>query len=162
MHYKNNKIISVFLGTFLLGLPLLTQMAWANPMNKEVERRSPSGRVGVIQPPLPEDQMRSMGIIQPMNGRVNVTLNNTTGAKITYQVLGHTNDRLLSGGQTQELLDLPLPLTITAIREDNGLIDMTTQSSESGELEVMLDEEPNLGGSNLTIRIQEDGTVFVY
>lgn len=162
MHYKKNTIISVVVGTLFLGLPIFTQAGWTEPMENKGERQSPSGRVGVIQPPLPESQMRSVGVIRPMNGRVNVKLNNTTGAQITYQVIGHTDDRSLSGGQAQELLDLPVPVTITAVREDDGLIDIQTQSSESGELEVMLDEEPNLGGSNLTIRIQEDGTVFVY
>ena len=123
----------------------------------------PSGRVGVIQPPMPTDQMRAMGNINVNGDTVNVTLNNDTNANITYQVIGHTNDRLLSGGNEAELLNLPLPITITVQREDSGLIDINkNQVSEDGEVSFSLEEEGNSSASQLTIRIQEDGTIFAY
>lgn len=120
------------------------------------------GRVGVIQPPMPADQMRTMGNINVNGSTVNVTLNNDTNANITYQVIGQTNDRLLSGGNEAELLNLPLPITITVQREDSGLIDIKNQVSEDGEVSFSLEEEGNSSASQLTIRIQEDGTIFAY
>ncbi|EAW35036.1 hypothetical protein L8106_07971 [Lyngbya sp. PCC 8106] len=120
------------------------------------------GQVGVIQPPMPTRQMRTMGNID-INGRtVDVSLNNDTNAGVTYQVIGHTDDRLLYEGNETELLNLPLPVTITVLREDAGLIDIQDMMAENGEVQFKLQEEGNLTGSEKTIRIQEDGTVFVY
>ncbi|MDY6782735.1 MAG: hypothetical protein SW833_09355 [Cyanobacteriota bacterium] len=113
------------------------------------------------QPPLPEQRNSAVARVEPMNGTVSVKLINQTNAEIDYQVIGHTGDRTLAGDGEVELTGIPLPVTLTAVRQDNGLIDIKTQVSESGELEIMLNEEPNLGGSNLSIRIQEDGQVFV-
>ena len=120
------------------------------------------GRVGVIQPPMPADQLRTMGNIDVDGNTVNVTLNNDTGAWVTYQVIGHTDDRLLYQGAGTELLNLPLPVTITVFREDAGLLDIKDMIDNNGEVEFTLQEEGNLTGSEKTIRIQEDGTVFMY
>lgn len=114
------------------------------------------------QPPLPENQASPMAILQPTNGMVNVKLMNETNAVVSYQAIGHTGDRALAGGQEYTMLNLPLPVTITTVREDDGLLDVTTRVSEAGTLEVILEEEPNLGGSNNSVRIQQDGQVFVY
>ncbi|MGB3404575.1 MAG: hypothetical protein WBA77_17960 [Microcoleaceae cyanobacterium] len=48
------------------------------------------------------------------------------------------------------------------IRKDQGLIDLKMISSESSMLEIMLDEESNLSGTELKIRVQEDSQVLVY
>ncbi|MGB3189079.1 MAG: hypothetical protein WBB43_06575 [Limnoraphis sp.] len=131
-------------------------------MDANTGQYKPSSRVGVIQPPMPAAQMRTMGNINVNGSTVNVSLNNDTNANITYQVIGHTDDRLLSGGNEAELLNLPLPITITVLREDAGLIDIQDMMAEDGEVSFSLEEEGNLTGSEKTIRIQEDGTVFVY
>ena len=116
----------------------------------------------MTQPPLPEQRNSAVARLEPMEGTVSVKLINQTNTMIEYQAIGHTGDRDLAGRQEVELTGLPLPVTITTVREDNGLLDITTRVAESGHLEVMLDEDPSLaGGSNLTIRIQEDGQVFV-
>jgi hypothetical protein len=116
----------------------------------------------VIQPPQPTTQTPPVAVVQPVDGQVDVSLNNTTNATISYQVVGQTDERPLLDGEQTELLNLDLPATVTVVREDEGLIDVKITSSEAGSLEVMLDEEPNLSGSNLNIRVQEDGQVLVY
>ena len=131
-------------------------------MNSNTQPYNRSNRVGVIQPPMPARQMRTMGNID-VNGRtVDVSLNNDTNTGVTYQVIGHTGDRLLYEGNETELLNLPLPVTITVLREDAGLIDIQDMMAEDGEVKFTLQEEGDLTGSEKTIRIQEDGTVFVY
>ncbi|MGF1492875.1 MAG: hypothetical protein ACFBSC_10575 [Microcoleaceae cyanobacterium] len=116
----------------------------------------------VIQPPPPEVQTPPVARVQPMDGKVNITLMNDTGANITYAVVGETDERTLAGEQKAELLGLPLPTTITTVRQDKGLIDIKATSSEMGQLEISMDEEPNVGSSELTIRVQADGQVLVY
>ncbi|MEL7036490.1 MAG: hypothetical protein AAFO04_12835 [Cyanobacteria bacterium J06592_8] len=59
-------------------------------------------------------------------------------------------------------MNLSLPVTITATRKDRGLINIQKMNSETGEVEFSLAEEGDLTGSELTIRIQEDGTIFAY
>ncbi|MEB3279870.1 MAG: hypothetical protein VKK42_13230 [Lyngbya sp.] len=133
-----------------------------NRYDRNSNRYQRGDRVGVIQPPMPAAQMRTMGNINVDGSTVDVTLNNDTNAWVTYQVIGHTDDRLLYEGSGTELLNLPLPVTITVLREDAGLIDIQDMMADNGEVEFTLQEEGNLTGSEKTIRIQEDGTVFVY
>ncbi|ERT06051.1 hypothetical protein M595_3979 [Lyngbya aestuarii BL J] len=131
-------------------------------MNSNTQPYNRSNRVGVIQPPMPTRQMRTMGSVDVDGRTVDVSLNNDTNAGVTYQVIGHTDDRLLYEGNETELLNLPLPVTITVLREDAGLIDIQDMMAENGEVQFRLQEEGDLTGSEKTIRIQEDGTVFVY
>ncbi len=134
------------------------------PINIQPEANrqfNPSRPVGVIQPPMPAHQMRAMGSMNVEGNRVDVTLNNDTNARINYQVIGHTNDRLLYEGDGAELLNLPLPVTITAIREDNGLLDIQDMFPEDGQVEFVL-QESDFSGSAITIQIEEDGTIFAF
>lgn len=131
-------------------------------MNPGTRRYNPSGRVGVIQPPMPAEQLRTMGTIDVDGSTVDVDLYNDTNAWVTYQVIGHTDERLLYEGSGTELLNLPLPVTITVFREDEGLIDIKDMLGEGEDAQFTLQEEGDLTGSEKTIRIQEDGTVFVY
>lgn len=131
-------------------------------INPSIQLYNTSDNVGVIQPPMPSRQMRTMGNIAVDGDTVDVTLNNDTNAQVTYQVIGHTDDRILPGGNEAELLDIPLPVTITIIREDQGLIDIQNMLDEEEGVQFTLQEEGDLTGSKKTIRIQEDGTVFAY
>ncbi len=100
--------------------------------------------------------------VTPMAGMVNVELRNNTNAEITYEIPGETEQRVLAGGEATLLQDLPLPATITAIRQDGGLIEMQPIVAQPGVLEISLNEEAGLTGSQGVLRIQDDGQIMVY
>lgn len=160
---KSVKLLGVICGSLVLGLPFIPKLASAQvEVQPQPTRQSnPSRPVGVIQPPMPANQMRAMGRMNTEGNRVDVTLNNDTNARINYQVIGHTNDRIIYEGNGAELLNLPLPVTITAIREDNGLLDIRDMFPDDGQVEFVL-QESDFSGSEITIRIEEDGTIFAY
>ena len=112
--------------------------------------------------PLPEERSEPIAVVMPMDGQVNVTLKNNTNALITYEAVGHTQRRYLQGGKETILQGLPLPVTLTMVRQDDGFIQVMPVSSESGMLEISLDEDQEpLDKNQGTVRIQEDGQVFI-
>lgn len=121
---------------------------------------SPSGNL--IQPPLPEVRSDVVARIQPTNGTVDVRLKNNTDAVVSYQAIGHTDRRYMSGGEEVILQNLPTPVTITAVRQDEGWLKMMPISvDETGQLEVMFEQETTLDSNQGVLRIQEDGQVLV-
>jgi hypothetical protein len=164
-------LMAIACGSIFVSIPIIPQVVSAisqrplNPLSLQQtnwESSMMAQTSPVIQPPQPTTQTPPVAVVQPVDGQVDVSLNNTTNATISYQVVGQTDERPLLDGEQTELLNLDLPATVTVVREDEGLIDVKITSSEAGSLEVMLDEEPNLSGSNLNIRVQEDGQVLVY
>lgn len=112
--------------------------------------------------PLPSQQQSPSARIAVANGRVNVRLVNDTAAKITYQVIGDTAPRSLEGKSDVTLQGLTAPVTVTFQREDGGLLQATPQTStESGQLEVRLDETTNQGQDRRSLRIENNGSVFL-
>lgn len=95
------------------------------------------------------------------NGNVNIRLVNDTGANITYQVVGDTNERSLGGQSDVVLQGLRAPITVTFQRADGGLIAVNAQASETGLLEVRLDETTDVAQDKKAMRIQSNGSVFV-
>ena len=120
-----------------------------------------SGSDTVNQPPLPEELSPPIAMVQPMDNAVVVSLVNETNAPINYEVLGDTEPRILSGGQTVTLRGLSLPSTITTFREDKGLVSIQAMSEEAGMLKVMLGAQPTLSSDQGVLQIQEDGRVFL-
>ncbi|MEQ8999303.1 MAG: hypothetical protein RID53_22605 [Coleofasciculus sp. B1-GNL1-01] len=117
---------------------------------------------GVSQPPLPAERSDAVARIQPTNGTVDVRLKNNTDAVVSYQAVGHTDRRFISGGEEIVLQNLPTPITITAVRQDEGWLQMMPISvDETGQLEVTFEEETTLDSNQGVLRIQEDGQVFV-
>ncbi|ACK70375.1 conserved hypothetical protein [Gloeothece citriformis PCC 7424] len=112
-------------------------------------------------PPLPEERSEPIANIMPTQGTANVMLNNSTNAMITYEVIGHTQQRRLSPGEEADLTNLPLPVTITVVREDKGLLQVIPLSSDSEMLRLTLEEDPTFDDTQGVIRIQEDGQVFL-
>lgn len=124
----------------------------------------PSGtsRTPVTQPPLPEARSNPIATVMPMEGKVDVKLKNDTNALIFYQAIQYTDRRALSGGKEVVLQNLPTPVTITMIRQDGGLLQvMPMNTSQSGMLEVTLDETTNFDNNLGALRIQRDGQVFL-
>jgi len=117
---------------------------------------------GVSQPPLPAERSDAVARIQPTNGTVDVRLKNNTDAVVSYQAVGHTDRRYMSGGEEIVLQNLPTPITITAVRQDEGWLKMMPISvDETGQLEVTFEQETTLDSNQGVLRIQEDGQVFV-
>jgi hypothetical protein len=115
-----------------------------------------------IQPPQPGPAQEVIATVKPVNGRVDMRLNNTLDIPISYEVLGYTTPpRSLSGGQQVLLRDLRLPATITVIREDDGLIGIMPISSRSSLLEINLNDEPTIDRIYGVIEIERDGQVSV-
>lgn len=112
--------------------------------------------------PQPEIRNDAVARITPTNGTVDVRLKNNTNAVVSYQAVGHTDRRYISGGEEIMLQNLPTPITITAVRQDEGLLQMMPISvDETGQLEVSFEEETTLDSNQGVLRIQEDGQVFV-
>lgn len=115
----------------------------------------------VPQPPLPEERSQAVARVEPVNGTVNVLLSNDTNAVVTYEVTGQTGRRYLSGGEEARLLNLTLPVTITAVRQDEGLLELIPVEAQEGMLEFSIEEDVGLDDTQGVVRIQEDGQVFL-
>lgn len=115
---------------------------------------------GAITLPLPEQQTPS-AIATPVDGKINIKLINTTNAVVSYQVIGDTDQRFLSGDSNVTLQNIKTPVTVTFSRQDRGLLKVNPQANLVGLLEVTLDEATNLNDDNTTMRIQQDGKVLL-
>jgi hypothetical protein len=97
------------------------------------------------------------------SGRVTVQLKNTVNTPITYQAIGHTEERTLGPRSEVTLQDLPTPVTITFLRSDSGLLQVAPMANtEPGNLMLMLNEATGLNDSQASIRIQTTGSVLAY
>jgi hypothetical protein len=116
-----------------------------------------------VTPPLPEAVRPAITSITPTAGRVSLQLVNETGTIVTYQAIGFTEQRILRAGESITLRDLPVPLTLTMVRNDGGFIEvMPISSSEAGMLSVALNRAADLGENQRTLNVQANGQVFAY
>lgn len=111
--------------------------------------------------PLPEELGSAIARVTPQAQQINVTLTNDTNAMITYEVIGQTDRRTLDGNETVVLRGLSVPSTISAVRNDSGLLNFKTTVDDAGQLEVMLDANPQFNEVQGVLQIQEDGEVFL-
>lgn len=129
-------------------------------INQLLDFTPPPG--GVVRPPLPEARSNAIARVMPMDGKVDVKLKNNTNAIISYEAIGYTKRKFIPGGEEIVLQDLPTPVTITTVRQDGGLTDLTPVStSQPGMLEISLDESRKLDDNAGALRIQRDGQVFL-
>lgn len=114
--------------------------------------------------PSPESQFTPKARITITSDRMNLTLINNTNALINYQVVGDTQPRSLGGFDRIALQGLRVPVTLTLDRADAGLIKATPKqsSSASDTLEVTLDATTDLNVDTTTMRIERNGSVFLY
>ncbi|NET06333.1 MAG: hypothetical protein F6K16_16850 [Symploca sp. SIO2B6] len=143
------------------GCPANEAPQQLNPESETVPLTGEPLPTGVSQPPLPETQTAPVTRIIPKGQRVSVTLKNNTNALITYEAIGHTEERTLVGRGEVVLQNLPLPVTITTVRQDAGLLDVITKPTQPGMLEVLLEADPTFDDIKGTISIQEDGRVYI-
>lgn len=111
-------------------------------------------------PPLPEADMQPIATATPINGQLSVEVVNNTGTAVSYEVIGDTSRRTLLLNESAMLRDIPLPTTITVVRQDNGFVNITAVSSEDGMLKISLQPRPSLDNAQSAVRIQANGQVF--
>lgn len=157
--FKNNRLIFLVCSSLFLSSPVIIKPGFAQlqPLNPCVNNpNSPNcSAVTPTTPPLPEVIDR----VELVNEVVNVRLINQTYTRITYQVLGDTRPRRLSGQSEVLLKSLKAPVTITFQRPDGGLLQVQTQTSEAGLVEVGFKETTDLGLGKTAMTIQEDGGI---
>ena len=98
--------------------------------------------------------------VSPETGKVTIVLTNNTGAEVTYEVIGQTAPRTLADAASDRLDALAIPTTLTAQRQNFGLVDMSVSVNEDGILEVSL-ERSEFDAVQGALRVREDGYVFV-
>ena len=112
--------------------------------------------------PLPGERQSSVGIIKPVNGFVNIKLTNKTATKISYEVIGDTSQRQLSGKSEVILRTLKVPVNITFHREEGGfLLIQTKLIAEKGILELNMTETNDFNLDRSSLLIEETGNVFL-
>jgi hypothetical protein len=112
---------------------------------------------------LPGNEPTPIATVSLQSGRVTVQLKNTVNTPITYQAIGHTEERILAPKSEVTLQDLPAPVTITFLRSDSGLLKVAPMANaKAGELMLMLNEATGLNDSQASVRIQTTGSVLAY
>lgn len=116
------------------------------------------------QPPLPEQRSQPIAKVIPTDGTIDVRLKNNTNAAITYEAVQQTQRRVLRAGEEVVLQNVPVPMTLTFVRQDNGFVEVVpTNASEQGLLSLSLDEDATPRDRNQgVIRVQRDGQVFLH
>ncbi|MBD1822448.1 hypothetical protein H6F51_08060 [Cyanobacteria bacterium FACHB-DQ100] len=114
--------------------------------------------------PAPEAQFSPKAQATLSGDRVNVTLINQTNAAVLYQAIGDTQVRTLPGRGTVTLRGLRVPTTLTFDRQDAGLLNVTPKQSATlpGTIEVTLNATTNLATDSITMRVENNGSVFLY
>ncbi|MBD1937347.1 hypothetical protein [Microcoleus sp. FACHB-68] len=133
------------------------------PMNPQMApAEQPAVQPQQTTVPLPEQQRSPMARIEPVNGQVKIKLMNVTGDPVTYQVIGDTQQRVLSSQSEITLSDLKAPVTLTFQRPNGALIQVMPEvASEPGVLEITLDSTTDLGADKSALRVEESGLIFV-
>ena len=117
---------------------------------------------GDITNPLPESVIPPVAVISPINGFVNVILDNRTLANITYEIIGDTNSRSLPGRSNVPLRNLRTPVNINFRRDDGGFLLVRVQM-EPGDntLILTLTETPDFATDRSSLMIENNGQVFL-
>jgi len=80
-----------------------------------------------------QEQEAAIAVVKPVGNQLSsVSLTNDTGTTVTYQVIGDTTRRMLMMDESAMLQGIPLPATITVVRQDEGLVGISATSSEDG------------------------------
>lgn len=157
---KSNTIFGIFA---LASLIIAPSIALAGSMNSEA--CNPSGTMQSTTPPSsmsdPSEAAPQI-VINPVDGRVNMELINTTNATIRYQLIGDTQVRQLMGSDRINLQDVGAPVTLVFYREDKGLLVAKAKASSTpGVIEVTFDETLNRQAYNLALTVEESGGVYI-
>lgn len=175
---SNKSILGLLSGSLLIGIPAFSFTSAAIPVSQATPRPNPvletpsnhddlrnssvnSSLSTPVNPPLPEQLQPPSATVSLVQGAVSVKLINQTYTNVTYQVIGDTKPRTLSGRSDITLESLQAPITITFYRPDRGFLQVHPQTSEPGMVEVTLTETTNLGADKTVMKIQKNGNVFL-
>lgn len=171
---KNSKgLVKAIGGCLLVGVPAIALTTLAMPVNWRNSDQSLVSQVPStpsntdtpaptsVTPPLPEQLQPPSATVTLVGGRVNVKLMNQTYTDITYQVIGDTLPRTLSGRSEVTLQNLRTPVNVTFQRPDRGFLRVNPLSNTAGMLEVSLTEATDFGTDRTAMTIQENGNVFL-
>jgi hypothetical protein len=104
----------------------------------------------------------AVATVSPSDGRVSVRLVNKTNTPIVYQVIGDTQLRSLGGRSEVMLQGLRTPANVAFYRQDRGLLMVTPQSSsQSSMLDVTLQETTDFAMDRTSMRIENNGAVYL-
>ncbi|GAB4240831.1 MAG: hypothetical protein Kow00121_67160 [Elainellaceae cyanobacterium] len=124
---------------------------------------TPENQRSAIPTPYPAEGAREfLGALAPENNTVTVQFENTTNVPITYRATGQTDWRTLMPDAQETLSGLPLPITITMDRNDDGFIAVTPNFIDESTVSISFDEAINRAEGKRAMRIQEDGQVYVH
>ena len=143
----------------MLGESLRLAKQVQKPADSDAENKTPSQRE---VNPWSEAQENRKALVKAINGQFNIRLRNLTNTEVTYELVGHTNQRQLTGNKNFMLEDLAMPVTVTVLREDGGLIRVTPKPVAPGILELRLDEALNLDQDRRAVRVREGGSLLIY
>ena len=143
----------------MLGESLRLAKQVQKPADSDAENKTPSQRE---VKPWSEAQENRKALVKAINGQFNIRLRNLTNTEVTYELVGHTNQRQLTGNKNFMLEDLAMPVTVTVLREDGGLIRVTPKPVAPGILELRLDEALNLDQDRRAVRVREGGSLLIY
>lgn len=155
-------VLGVVFGSLLLSVwavPVALRPALTAPASS-----APKAPEKPTTTPLPEALFIPKARMQLQGDRVNLRLINKTNANITFQAVGDTEPRTLAGQATIALQGLQVPMTLTLDREDSGFILVTPKPSEQSPnlLEVTLETTTDLSADATTMRVERNGSVFLY
>jgi hypothetical protein len=144
---------SLFLGAFAFPIAGIAQNTPTQPNELQAQ----------AQPmPLPQNVQMPVAYVTPGNAPVAVEIINRTNSQITYEAIGETRDRILGGGDEAMLMDLQIPLTVTFVRSDGGLIQAEPEIIAPGEIRIYLYEAYNLDSDISNMRIDPNGSMYLY
>ncbi len=161
---KNPGLLGAIFSSLVLGA-IAFPIAGIAQNTPTVEGDANPANLDELQPqpmPLPQNVQMPVAYVLPQNAPVAVEIINRMNTSITYEAIGETRDRTLSGGDGAMLMDLQIPLTITFVRPDGGLIKAEPEIIAPGQIRIYLDETNNLDSDITNMRIDLNGSMYLY
>ncbi len=159
-----------FFKTSLISSAILLLLSFTastvKPQENKPQEIKPAPPV-LIAPPV-EDIQRADGSVVPAEGSVMIRLINKTNAKIRYQFLGDlsNNQKILDAQSESKFVKLPVPVSLTFRRIDNGFLKVTLkpgniQSFGAGVLEIELGETSDFDVDRISLWINPKGDIYL-
>ncbi len=129
---------------------------------------SPNTRAEANRLPLPARFPLPASRLALKGGKVTVRLVNFTNAKVAFEVIGVTGDRLLTGQldspdrATSVLEMLPTPSNLVLYRADRGFLLARPTVTPQGDLELVLTATDNIDHDVNYVNVTEQGEVYLY
>jgi hypothetical protein len=145
----------------LISAFLLVFLSAALPLRANSQPILPSEAPSVLFAPPVEELQPADGKVVPLDGFVAVRLVNKSNVKVKYQVLGITRQRILEDKAEVNLTRLPLPMSLTFRRIDNGFLKVTLRSSSEGVLDVELEGTADFDVDRISLWVRVTGDAYL-